>query len=691
MTDQQDLLKHIRNIGIIAHIDAGKTTTTERILFYTGRTHRMGNVDDGTTITDWMVQERERGITITAAAVTCFWRDHQINIVDTPGHIDFTAEVQRSLRVLDGAIVVFDGEAGVEPQSETVWRQARSFGVPMIAFINKMDKLGADFAHSVGTIRERLAANPVPVQWPIGREAGFRGVIDLLEMQAIVWDDEAGVAPTVCEIPSELVGPATEARERALEQIVETDDDLLALYVNGQTISADQLRQALRRATLSGELNPVLCGSSLRNKGVQPLLDAVVDFLPSPLDVPPVEGTNPKTGEVETRPPDPEAPLAALIFKIATDPYVGRLAYFRVYSGKIHLGAKVNNPTRERQERIGKLLRMFADHREEIKELGAGDIGATVALKNSFTGETLCALHRPIVLESISFPEPVILVAIEPKTMADQDRLAEGLNRLAEEDPTFIVRIDENTGQTLLSGMGELHLEILADRLTREFGVAARVSRPRVNYRETITRVAQADALYERQIGGRVHFGHVWLEVEPTASGGGFVFQSRPHDLPAEYMMAVERGCIEAMESGVLAGYRVVDVSVTLLRAELDDDTSSEMAFKVAGAMALQKAMELARPVLLEPVMDVEVIMPETYTGEVMGDLGARGADVREVSARAGDVQVVRAFVPLASMFGYATSIRSLSQGRGTFTMEFNHYAEVDPQRMDAIAHGYGL
>ena len=691
MMAQGDLLKQIRNIGIIAHIDAGKTTTTERILFYTGRTHRMGNVDDGTTITDWMVQERERGITITAAAVTCFWRDHQINIVDTPGHIDFTAEVQRSLRVLDGAVVVFDAVAGVEPQSETVWRQARSFGVPMVAFINKMDKLGADFAHAVDTIRERLPSNPVAIQWPIGRESGFRGVVDLLEMRVVIWSDESGVAPETAEMPTGLSDAVMEAREQAVEQIVETDDDLLALYVDGQDISAEQLRRALRRATLSGELNPVLCGTSLRNKGVQPLLDAVVEYLPSPLEVAAVEGTDPRTGTADTRPADPEAPLAALIFKISSDPYVGRLAYVRVYSGKLKVGSRVDNATKQRRERIGKLLRMSADHREEIQELGAGDIGAIVGLKSSFTGDTLCAVHKPIVLESISFPEPVIRVAIEPRTIADQDKLSDGLKRLAEEDPTFIVRVDENTGQTLLSGMGELHLEILTDRLTREFGVAGRVSRPRVNYRETITEVAQGEGSYERQVGGRVHFGSVWLEVEPLAAGGGFVFEDSVGDLPELFVTAVERGCREAMESGMLAGYRMVDVKARLLEMAIDEETSSEMAFKVAGTLAFRQAVERATPVLLEPVMDVEVTLPEKYTGEVMGDLNARGADVREVGSRAGDLQVVRAFVPLSSMFGYATGIRSLSQGRGTFTMEFDHYAEVDPQRMAAVAHGLGL
>ena len=692
-------LEQFRNIGIIAHIDAGKTTTTERILFYTGRTHRMGNVDEGTTVTDWMAQERERGITITAAAVTCFWRGYQINIVDTPGHIDFTAEVQRSLRVLDGGVVVFDAVAGVEPQSETVWRQAQRFGVPLIAFINKMDKLGADFAHAVETIRERLVANPVAIQWPIGSESGFRGEVDLLELRATVWTDEMGTSPEVVEIPSESEEVVLEARERAIEQIVETDDELTTLYLEGQEISAAQLRQALRRATLSGQLNPVLCGSALRNKGIQPLLDAVVDYLPSPLDVPPVEGLNPYTQKVETRPADPNVPLAALIFKIASDPYVGRLAYFRVYSGKVKVGSRIINSTKQCRERIGKLLRMFADHREEIRELGAGDIGATLGLKNTFTGETLCAPSGPIILEAISFPEPVISVAIEPRTAADQDRLAEGLRRLAEEDPTFVVRVDENTGQTLISGMGELHLEILTDRLMREFGVSGRVSRPRVSYRETVTQLAEGEGLFERQTGGRTHFGHVWLEVEPLPPSGwgevkegGFLFENvmRGQALPREFVGAVERGCREAMESGVLAGYPLVDVKVRLLDAEWDVKTSSEMAFKVASSMAFNQVVEKAGPVLLEPVMDLEAVVPEAHTGEVMGGLNARGAEIREVVSRAGGVQAICAFVPLAKMFGYATGLRSLTQGRGTFTMEFHHYAEVDQQRMDAIVYGGG-
>ncbi|MDY7076811.1 MAG: elongation factor G [Chloroflexota bacterium] len=701
---RENPLSHIRNIGIIAHIDAGKTTTTERFLFYTGRTHRMGNVDAGTTVTDWMAQERERGITITAAAVTCFWRGCQINIVDTPGHIDFTAEVQRSLRVLDGGVVVFDAVAGVEPQSETVWRQAQGFGVPLIAFINKMDKLGADFVRAVETIRERLAANPVAIQWPIGSESGFLGVVDLLEMQATVWTDELGALPDVVEVPPELERVVLEARERAVEQIVETDDELVPLYLEGEDISAAQLRQALRRATLSGQLHPVLCGSALRNKGIQPVLNAVVDYLPSPLDVPPVEGVNPYTGKVESRPADPNAPLAALVFKIASDPYVGRLAYFRVYSGKVKVGARVinaNRDTRRHKERISKLLRMYADRREEIQELGAGDIGATLGLKATFTGETLCAPSGPIILETISFPEPVISVAIEPRTAADQDRLAEGLQRLAEEDPTFVVRLDENTGQTLISGMGELHLEILTDRLVREFGVDGRVSRPRVTYRETITRRAEGEGVFERQAGGRMHFGRVWMEVEPPSTsyssmeggegeGSRFFFEdvTRSRALPFEFIKAVERGCREAMESGVLAGYSLVDVSVRLLAAEWDEETSSELAFEAAGTLAFNRAVEDAAPVLLEPVMDLEVIAPESYTGEVMGDLNARGAEIREVTSRAGGMQVISAYAPLAKMFGYATALRSLTQGRGTFTMEFHHYAEVDQQRMDAILYG---
>jgi elongation factor G len=687
---KRNSLNRIRNIGIIAHIDAGKTTTTERILFYTGRTHRMGSVDEGTTVTDWMAQERERGITITAAAVTCFWKDHQINIVDTPGHIDFTAEVQRSLRVLDGGVVVFDAMAGVEPQSETVWRQAQKFGVPLIAFINKMDRMGADFSRALGTVRDQLVSNPVAIQWPIGREETFRGVVDLLEMRGIVWSDELG-AETV-EIPSELEETVREAREEAIEKIVETDDELMMCYLEGEELSPDQLREALRQATLAGELQPVLCGSALRNKGIQPLLDAVVEFLPSPVDVPPVEGINPYTEKVETRPADSDAPMAALVFKIATDPYVGRLAYFRVYSGEVEQGARVTNSVKKRKERVGRLVRMFADRREEIDVLRAGDIGATVGLKHTFTGETLCDSGALIILESISFPEPVISVAVEPRSAADEERLNEGLRRLAEEDPTFVVRTDDETGQTLISGMGELHLEILTDRLKREFGVEGRISRPRVSYRETITERAEAEGMFDRETGGRAHFAHVKLSVEPLQGEDGFVFENTLSEdaLPDDFVDAVRQGCREAMESGVLVGYNMVDVKVRLLDAKFLEASASELAFKVAGTKAFSEAVERAEPVVLEPLMDLEVVTPEEYTGDVMSDLNARGAEIRKMSSRAGDIRAIRASVPLAKMFGYATRVRSLTQGRGMFTMEFERYAEVDQQRMDAIIDGGG-
>jgi elongation factor G len=670
-------LERVRNIGIIAHIDAGKTTTTERVLFYTGRTHRMGTVDEGTTVTDWMIQERERGITITAAAVTCFWHDHQINIVDTPGHIDFTAEVQRSLRVLDGGVVVFDAVAGVEPQSETVWRQARSFGVPLVAFINKMDKLGADFAHAVGTMRERLAASPVMVQWPIGREASFRGVVDLLQMQAVVWEDELGEEPRVEPVPAQILDEVQARRERMVEQIVETNDELTARYLEGEEIPPADLRLALRVATLKGALTPVLCGSALRNKGVQPLLDAVVEFLPSPLDIPPVEGENPYTNRLETRPAEASAPLAALAFKVATDPYVGHLVYLRIYSGKLKVGSTAYNPGKRRKERINKLLRMFARDREEVPELTAGSIGAVVGLKWTFTGDTLCVPSAPIVLESISFPEPVIFVAIEPRTAADQAKMDEALRRLAEEDPTFVVRIDENTGQTILSGMGELHLEIL-------------VGRPRVAYRETITTRAEAEGLFDRQIGGNPQYAWVRLAVEPLAAGEGFRFEddSRGKGFPAEFLKAIEEGCRQAMDSGILAGYPLVDVAVTFLEGDWNQEESSEMGFSAASLAAFRDAAEKAEAVLLEPVMRVEVIAPEAFTGEVVGDLNARGADISSVEPRAGGLQVVQAGVPLAKMFGYATDVRSLTQGRGTFTMEFHRYAPVARERMEAIIYG---
>ncbi len=690
MAENARSLENIRNIGIIAHIDAGKTTTTERILYYTGRTHRLGNVDEGTTVTDWMEQERERGITITSAAVTCFWRGCQINIVDTPGHIDFTAEVQRSLRVLDGGVVVFDGTAGVEPQSETVWRQAQAFGVPLIAFINKMDKLGADFSHAVWTIRDRLKANPIPVQLPIGVESSFRGVVDLLEWRAFVWEDESGKSPKELPIPAEMEFEATVAREALIEAIVETDDHLMELYLSDEAISSRELREGLRRATIAGQLQPVLCGSSLRNKGVQPLLDAVVDFLPSPADRPPVRGENPKKQRTEERPADPKAPLAALVFKIATDPYAGRLAYFRVYSGEMVRGNVYMNATKGKRERTSKLLRMFADHREEVEVLSAGDIGATVSLKQTFTGDTLSALHAPIVLESIRFPEPVISVAVEPKTIADQDRLNEALLRLAEEDPTFRVRLDENTGQTILSGMGELHLEILVERMLREFGVQANVGRPRVAYKETVSETGRAEVVFDRMLGGKSQYARVVLEVAPSPEGNDFRFVNRISvaDFPQRFVEAIHGGVAEAMESGPLMGYPMVGVWVRLLDATLDPELSTDVAFRVAAVQAFRQALKEAAPVLLEPVMDVEVVMPEGFVGEVIGDLNGRGADIQMMEARPGGAQAIRAFVPLEKMFGYATDLRSMTQGRGTFTMEFHHYAPVDSRQMDAILYG---
>ncbi|MGC9469882.1 MAG: elongation factor G [Anaerolineae bacterium] len=685
-------LENIRNIGIIAHIDAGKTTTTERILFYTGRTHRMGSVDEGTTITDWMAQERERGITITSAAVTCFWQGCQINIVDTPGHIDFTAEVQRSLRVLDGGVVVFDGTAGVEPQSETVWRQAKGFRVPLIAFINKMDKLGADFAHAVGTIRDRLKANPIPIQWPIGAEADFRGLVDLIEWTAVVWADDLGQKPEIVPVPPELEEVAGEAREAMIEAVVETDDDLMMRYLEEEEIPPADLRRALREATIAGFIQPVLCGSALRNKGIQPLLNAVVAYLPSPLDIPPVKGENPKKERVEERPADPSAPLAALIFKIATDPYAGRLAYFRIYSGTLTRGNVYLNPGKQTRERVTKLLRMFADRREEVDELKAGDIGATVGLKNTVTGDTLSAMHAPIVLESIRFPEPVINVAVEPKTVADQDRLSEALDRLAEEDPTFRVRVDESTGQTILSGMGELHLEILVDRMLREFRVQANVGKPRVAYKETVTKTGRAEVVFDRMLAGKPQFARVVLEVGPKEKGqtSEFVNLLRPQDLAPQFVEAIRAGALESLDSGFLAGYPLVGIEIRLVGASIDETLSTEIAFKAAAARAFRQAVESADPVLLEPVMDVEVVMPEGFVGEVLGDLNARGADIKSMEPRPGGAQAVRAFVPLAKMFGYATDLRSVTQGRGTFTMEFHHYEPVDSRQMDAIVYGYG-
>jgi elongation factor G len=669
-----------RNIGIIAHIDAGKTTTTERILFYTGKTYRMGSVDDGTTVTDWMVQERERGITIVSAAVSAEWKGYQINLIDTPGHIDFTAEVQRSLRVLDGGVVVFDAVQGVEPQSETVWRQADRYQVPRICFVNKMDRVGASYDYTIKSIQDRLGSNPIAMQRPIGSEAAFKGIVDLLTMRAIYWEDELGREERTGEIPDDMLAEVNEARAQMVEQIAELDDDLTMKYLEGETLSIDELKAGLRNAVLSNKATPVFCGSALRNKGVQLVLDAVIDYLPSPMEVPPVNGTNPITDELVTRYPDDTAPLSALVFKIVTDPYVGRLAYFRVYSGKITQAEMVFNSIKGRRERIGRLLRMYADRREDITEVLAGDIGAVLGLKESFTGDTLCDPAAPIVLESITFPEPVISVAIEPKTTADQDKMTEALRKLSEEDPTFRVRGDENTGQTIISGMGELHLDVLVDRMLREFRVQANVGKPRVSYRETITRPANKVVYkYVKQTGGHGQYGHVVFNIEPLEPGKGVVFENKITSgaIPREYIPAVEKGVIEAAEGGVLAGYAMTDLKVTLVDGSFHEVDSSEMAFKMAASLGFKEGIERCAPVLLEPIMKVEIVIPEEYVGDILGQIGARRGEILGMEMRPGNAQAVHSTVPLAEMFGYATELRSATQGRGVFTMEFDHYAPV--------------
>ncbi len=688
-------LQQIRNIGIIAHIDAGKTTTTERILYYTGRTYRMGNVDEGTTITDWMDQERERGVTITAAAVTTFWRNCQINIIDTPGHVDFTAEVERSLRVLDGGVVVFDAMAGVEPQSETVWIQADRYGVPRVCFINKMDRIGADFWHAVETIRTRLRARPLAVQIPIGAEDSFQGVIDLLTGQALYYTDELGANPEVRPVPPEYAEEYRARLDELVERIAETDDVLTEKYLGEAEIGPDELRAALRRATLAGRLVPVLCGAALRNKGVQPLLDAVVDYLPSPLDVPPVEGTDPRNGEARTRPVADDAPAAALVFKVVTDPYAGRLAYVRVYSGQLRVGARVLNASRERTERIARLLRMYANRREEVEDLPAGDIGAIIGPKFSFTGDTLCAPDRPIVLESMRFPEPVIAVAVEARTMADQEKLMGALQALSEEDPTFRVRTDEETGQVLISGMGEFHLEILVERMRREFHVEVNVGRPQVAYRETISQPVEVTATFSRQSAGKALFGEVRLRLEPLPRGEGFAFvsQAPPEQVPPEFVPAVRLGIREAMDTGVLAAYPVVDIRAILLGGAYREDEPSELAFKMAATQALRDGVRQGTPVLLEPVMRIEVVLPEEYLGDVLNDLASRRAEIQGFESRDG-TQFLRAQVPLATMFGYATGLRSLTQGRAAHSMEFSHYRELPPEvarEIVARVRGYVL
>jgi len=675
----REVLSKVRNIGIIAHIDAGKTTTTERILFYTQKIHRMGEVHEGAATMDWMVQERERGITITSAATTCFWRDHQINIIDTPGHIDFTAEVQRSLRVLDGGVVVFDAVAGVEPQSETVWRQADRFNVPRICFVNKMDRLGADFWQTNQMIKDRLQANPVAVQIPIGAEDSFVGIIDLIENEALIYTDDLGTVQEEREVPPELREEAEFHRQNLIEQIAQTDEKLTTLYLEGEVITPAELRAALRRATVRVELTPVLCGAALRNKGVQPVLDAVVDYLPAPVDVPPMKGVNPNTGEEESRLPDPDGPLAALAFKIVTDPYMGRLAYVRVYSGRLKSGESVLNSTRGKRERIGRLLRMHANRREDIEEVIAGDIGAVLGPKNTFTGDTLCSAAKPIVLESIKFPEPVISIAIEPRSKADQDRMAVALQRLAEEDPTFRVHVDSETGQTLISGMGELHLEVLVDRMLREFKVMANIGRPQVAYRETIRRTVRSEGRFVRQTGGHGQYGHVILELEPLSTGEGYVFESKVvgGTIPREFIPSVNRGVQEAMESGVLAGYPMVDIKVSLVDGSYHEVDSSELAFKIAGGMALREGAQKASPVLLEPIMKVEVVVPDEFTGDVIGNLSARRAQIEGMEPLGDGSHVIRSTVPLSEMFGYATVLRSMTKGRGVFNMEFLHYAEL--------------
>lgn len=684
-------LQQVRNIGIIAHIDAGKTTTTERILFYTQRIHRMGEVHNGAATMDWMEQERERGITITAAATTCFWRDHQINIIDTPGHIDFTAEVQRSLRVLDGGVVVFDAVAGVEPQSETVWRQADRFNVPRICFVNKMDRVGADFERTIQMIVDRLGARPVAVQMPIGSEDSFAGIIDLIDVDAVTYIDDLGTKSEETEIPETYREEAERLRRQLVERVAETDEALTEKFILEEEITPGELRAALRQATIRGELVPVLCGSALRNKGVQRVLDAVVDYLPSPLDVPPIVGQDPKTGEPVECPSDPKAPFAALAFKIVTDPYVGRLAYVRVYSGAVKSGANTYNATKGKKERVGRLLQMHANQRQEIDSLSAGDIGAVLGFKETFTGDTLADPSRQVVLEAIKFPEPVISVAIEPKTKADQDKMAEALKKLAEEDPTFRVRVDDSTGQTLISGMGELHLEVLVDRMLREFRVMAKVGRPQVAYRETITRPARAQGRYVRQTGGRGQYGDVLLEVDPLPKGAGFDFESKivGGAIPKEYIPAVEQGARGAIESGVLAGYPMVDFKAILVDGSYHEVDSSEMAFKIAGSMALKEAVQKAGPVLLEPVMKVEVVVPEGFTGDVVGNLSSRRGNIEGMEPRGVGMQAIQAHVPLAEMFGYATDVRSMTQGRGTFTMEFDHYDQVPETLAQQILSGW--
>ena len=690
-------LPQLRNIGIMAHIDAGKTTTTERILYYTGRVHRVGEVHDGTATMDWMEQEQERGITITSAATTCHWKrlgtDYRINIIDTPGHVDFTAEVERSLRVLDGAVAVFCAVGGVEPQSETVWRQADRYRVPRIALVNKMDRIGADFMNVVGMMKDRLGANAYPVQFPLGEGELFTGVVDIVERRSIIYEDEMGARTVEGEVPDGLKDEIEELRRRLLEAAIEHDDELIEKYLGGAELSNEELRHAIRAATIKGAIFPVFCGSAFKNKGVQALLDGVIDYLPSPVDIPAIQGHPPHKDEtVDTREASDDAPFSALAFKIATDPYVGKLTFFRVYSGSLPAGSYVYNASKERRERVGRILQMHANKREERDEVFAGDIAAAIGLKEVKTGDTLCVETHPIILEAMKFPEPVIAVAIEPRTKADQDKLGNGLSKLADEDPTFRVHTDQETSQTIISGMGELHLEIIVDRLKREFGVEANVGRPQVAYRETIrSRAEKVEGKFVRQTGGRGQYGHVVINIEPGSPGSGFIFEDKIVGgvIPREYIGAVEAGVRGALDSGILAGYPIIDLKVELVDGSYHDVDSSEMAFKIAGSMALKEGVRRASPVLLEPIMDVEVVTPADYMGDIIGDLSARRGRVGGMTERAG-ARVIGASVPLGEMFGYSTSLRSMSQGRAVYTMQFAHYEEVPKSKADEIMTANG-
>jgi elongation factor G len=686
--ERQYSLEKTRNIGIMAHIDAGKTTTTERVLYYTGRSYKIGEVHEGTATMDWMVQEQERGITITSAATTCFWRDCRINIIDTPGHVDFTVEVERSLRVLDGAVAILDAVSGVEPQTETVWRQADKYRVPRIVYVNKMDRIGADYYRCLDMVRSRLGAHPVAIQIPIGVEDKFVGLVDLIEMKAHIWSDDEtlGKEFQTIEIPADQRDQAREYREKMIEGLAEVDDHLMEKYVAGAEITTDEIRGAVRKGTIAMKLFPMLCGASFKNKGVQALLDAVIDFLPSPLDIPPVQGINPETREIEERKASDDEPFAALAFKIMNDQHVGQLVFLRVYSGTLEAGSAVYNSTKDKKERVGRLLRMHANKKEEIEAIAAGDIVAAIGLKFATTGDTLCDPDKPVVLESMTFPEPVIAVAIEPKTRADEEKLGVALSRLALEDPTFRVTTEEETSQTLIHGMGELHLEIIVDRLLREFRVEANVGKPQVAYRETIRKPAEAQGKFVRQTGGRGQYGDVYIEVEPNEPGGGFVFENKiiGGAVPREYVPAVEKGIREAMQTGVLAGYPMVDIKARLTDGSYHEVDSSEMAFKIAGSMGFKAAVRRGKPILLEPVMDVEVVTPEEYMGAIVGDLNSRRGRIVSMEAR-GSSQVIRANVPLGQMFGYATEMRSMTQGRATYTMQFARYEEVPPTIAEEI------